>query len=70
MEKNDTTPTASLHTLIEDTIVADSIKDLNDKLAAYKLTDKATIRIRAEVFAINREDIYSPKNLSDGILDQ
>ena len=55
----------SRHTVIEDIIVADSIKELNDKLAAYNLTDNATIRIHAEVFAINREDISPSETQTD-----
>lgn len=45
------------HTVVNETINADSIEELNAKLADLGINERSSVAIRAEIWAINREII-------------
>ena len=59
MAKN-TYPKSYQCTVIDDNFTVDSIKELNDKLAAYKFTDQAVMKIKVAISAINQVEIPTP----------
>ena len=47
------------HTVVNETINADSIEELNAKLADLGINERSSVAIRSEIWAINREPVRS-----------
>ncbi|MBR4678752.1 MAG: hypothetical protein IKO99_12195 [Bacteroidales bacterium] len=65
MDKKNTYPRTTRHTLLDTTINANSVQELNEKLVAFDLTDEADVTIKAHIYGINREVITEAEYQKD-----
>jgi len=65
MDKKNTYPRTTRHTLLDTTINANSVQELNEKLIALALSDEADVTIEAHIYGINREVITEAEYQKD-----
>ncbi len=66
MNEKDTYPKSYHCTVIDDSFTVDSVKELNERLAAYKFTDMAVMKIKVAISAINKMEIPTPPQFENG----
>ncbi|MCR4561250.1 MAG: hypothetical protein K5685_14350 [Bacteroidales bacterium] len=65
MDTKNTYPRTTRHTLLDTTINANSVQELNEKLIALDLSDEADVTIEAHIYGINREVITEAEYQKD-----
>lgn len=65
MDTKNTYPRTTRHTLLDTTINANSVQELNEKLIVLDLSDEADVTIEAHIYGINREVITEAEYQKD-----